>query len=88
MVQDAGEDYVHALDVPDLGVLCSVAHQDVRLPLLEHCVLEGAALALRAVDVLYDLLQVLPRLLARPRRFGREPAVGVGDVRPFCRLYG
>lgn len=56
MVQNAGKNYVHALDVPDLWVFGRIAHEDVDLPLLEDCVLEGAALALRAVDVLYDLL--------------------------------
>lgn len=63
MIQDAGKDYVHALDVADLGVLCSITHKDVDLPLLEDCVLEGAVLALCTVDVLYYLLQVLPRFL-------------------------
>lgn len=88
MVQDARKDYVHALDVAYLGVFCSVAHEDVDLPLLEDCVLEGAVLALGAVDVLYYLLQVLPGLLAGLCGFVGEPAVGVGDVGSLRWLYG
>jgi hypothetical protein len=63
VIEDAREDDVHALDVADLGILSSITHQDLLLLLLEEDIVEGARIALSTVDVLHDLLQVLPALL-------------------------
>lgn len=64
VVEDAGEDEVHALDVSHLWVLSSITHQDLPLLFLESRVLKSSRVALGTVDVLHDLLEVLASLFA------------------------